>query len=375
MADPKDLAAQLEAFNAIEAQGQPFYKKQLPMEGRATFLPFRDTMEGSVFNQRELALPGLLAGALNAFSSPERARTGSDPTFNPNEEAMNLAGNVMGGGFATSKGIKNPTGVGGMDLGIVPIDTAKKINMATKLPNDETFLNAVKYTPNAEIVDDGLKISIARNQKPEQSGMESVRGGVFYLPEGSSNAKHYATGVSGYGGKEPISGETIVKNPLFVKGATGGKAPVAAYDSLMGKGAYEKMRGDVLQATRVMSIPESQISNAEKAARIGETLQKYGVDPSLAEYIMQNSKKGNQLPYAMQEYIVGEAARKAGHDSILGFSKKRNGEPFISELFDLREGTYPTQQGGFSLRKEFVDKNQDLTRKELLKQEFDKLDK
>jgi hypothetical protein len=115
MADPKDLAAQLNAFNAIEAE-QPWYKKQLPMEGRATFLPFRDTMEGSVFNQRELALPGILAGALNAFSAPERARTGSDPTFNAGEEAVNMALNTFGGGIATGKALRNPTGQGGVDL-------------------------------------------------------------------------------------------------------------------------------------------------------------------------------------------------------------------------------------------------------------------
>ena len=116
MADPKDLAAQLEAFNQIEEQGQPWYKKQLPMEGRATFLPFRDTMEGSVFNQRELAMPGVLASALNAFSSPERARTGSDTQFNPNEEAINFATNVMGGGVGTSAAMKAPTGQGGKNL-------------------------------------------------------------------------------------------------------------------------------------------------------------------------------------------------------------------------------------------------------------------
>lgn len=115
MADPKELAAQLNAFNAIEA-GQPWYKKQLPMEGRATFLPFRDTMEGSVFNKRELALPGILAGALNAFTAPERARTTSDPTFNAGEEAANFALNTFGGGIATGKALRNPTGQGGVDL-------------------------------------------------------------------------------------------------------------------------------------------------------------------------------------------------------------------------------------------------------------------
>jgi len=123
VADPKQLASllseeeELRRFNAAQGE-QPWYSKALPMEGRATFLPFRDTMEGSVFNKREVALPGLLAGALNAFTSPARALTGSDPTFKPGEEAANMALNMFGGGIATGKALTNPTGIGGADLAL-----------------------------------------------------------------------------------------------------------------------------------------------------------------------------------------------------------------------------------------------------------------
>jgi len=123
VADPKQLASllseeeELRRFNAAQGE-QPWYSKALPMEGRATFLPFRDTMEGSVFNKREVALPGLLAGALNAFTSPARALTGSDPTFKPGEEAANMALNMFGGGIATGKALTNPTGIGGTDLAL-----------------------------------------------------------------------------------------------------------------------------------------------------------------------------------------------------------------------------------------------------------------
>ncbi|CAB4121961.1 hypothetical protein UFOVP20_32 [uncultured Caudovirales phage] len=116
--DPDQQA--LDDFNRIEMEGQkrPWYQTGLPMEGRATFLPFKDSMEGSVFNQREWALPAVIAGAVNAFTSPERARTGTDQTFNPNEEALNFAQNVMGGGIGTSSAMKAPMGQGGKDLSI-----------------------------------------------------------------------------------------------------------------------------------------------------------------------------------------------------------------------------------------------------------------
>ena len=127
MADPKQIAdalAQdqlLAQFNRDEASAEPWYRKGLPMEGRDTFLPFKysqPTLPGSVMNQRELALPGLLAGAVNQFTSGGRAYTGSDPTFNPQEEAANFAMNTFGGGMATGKMMRNPTGVGGTDLAL-----------------------------------------------------------------------------------------------------------------------------------------------------------------------------------------------------------------------------------------------------------------
>jgi hypothetical protein len=129
MADPKlanllrtDNAwkgdADLAAFNQIEAQAEPWYRKGLPMEGRAILAPIRNTMEGSVFNKKEWALPAPVAWAVNTLTAGNRAYTGSDPTFNPQEEAASFAGGIMGGGIATSKALSNPTGRGGKDVGM-----------------------------------------------------------------------------------------------------------------------------------------------------------------------------------------------------------------------------------------------------------------
>jgi hypothetical protein len=109
---------ELRRFNAAQVGEQPWYAKALPMEGRATILPFRDSMPGSVFNKREFALPGLLAEAVNAFTSPARALLGTDADFYPEKEAANMALNMFGGGIATGKALTNPTGVGGTDLAL-----------------------------------------------------------------------------------------------------------------------------------------------------------------------------------------------------------------------------------------------------------------
>jgi len=89
--------------------------KGLPMKGRSTFLPFQDTLPGSVMNQRSWALQAPIAGAINMLTAPGRAATGSDPTFNPEEEAANFALNVMGGGMGASRAAPAPAGSLGMN--------------------------------------------------------------------------------------------------------------------------------------------------------------------------------------------------------------------------------------------------------------------
>ena len=91
--------------------------RALPMKGRATFLPYQDTLPGSVMNKRSLALPGIVAGAINAFTAPGRAYRGSDPTFNSQEEALDFALNMMGGGMGASKIAPAPAGSVGMFVG------------------------------------------------------------------------------------------------------------------------------------------------------------------------------------------------------------------------------------------------------------------
>ena len=95
----------------------PWYEQALSMEGRAAFLPYQDTLPGSVMNQRSFALPGIIAGAANAITAPGRAYSGSDPMFDPQEEAANFALNMMGGGMGASRAAPAPAGALGLFIG------------------------------------------------------------------------------------------------------------------------------------------------------------------------------------------------------------------------------------------------------------------
>lgn len=314
----------------LETQERPeFLPRQLDVMGLIRRLAITNPMTAA----REL--PGKLAESRQMLENYEPGQQVSPELMN---QFMNLVG-----GFAP--------------MGIVSPAVASQLKMATSLPKTEEFSRAVQNTPGAQITEDGLLMRVQRNQKPEQAGEESVRAGVFYLPEGSASAKYYKQSRSGetatYGGSESIVGETLYKNPLFIKGATGGKAPEAAYDQLVGKGAYQEMRKDALRVRHPDLIKERGDS-LPGAITPDDFLAKYAPElEGMGDYIFSNSRQGNQLAYALQEAVVGNAARKAGFDAILGYSKKRNGDPFLSEVFDVREATYPTKQGGFTLRQEF----------------------
>ena len=250
--------------------------------------------------------------------------------------------------------------------GIISPKVVNQFGMATTLPKDEIFSQAVANTPSARISEEGLHLNLMRKQKPEQAGTESVRSGVFYLPEGSTNLKHYG-GSNNYGGTDKITGETLYKNPLFVKGATGGKAPETAYAQLTDKDQLKQLQSDVSKA---ISGPQDI-----KYDLVQQFLEKHAPDlTDYASYIVDNSRKGNQLRYALQEAAVAQKVRDAGHDAVIGHSKGKKG-PFISEIFDVRESHYPDQYGNFELNPKFEEMYQNTpTRKDLIQQQVDKLE-
>ncbi len=279
---------------------------------------------------------------------------------------------------------------------IVTPEQAKGINMKTTLPDTDEFRQMVANTPGARVDEDGLHINLVRFQKPEQTGAESVRTGVFYLPEGSPKGRHYKTNLktgtgSAYGGEQKITGETVLRNPLVVKGATGGAAPERAYRELRGNQTFDRFQDEVSDAaygrieesrelqelhnkrraleaegkiaeSNALAAQEYRLrANSEQDARverIAKLLTRYGYDlydgsaKNAAWNIVLNSGRANQLRYAIQEHVIAQVVRDAGYDSIVGFTKGKNGLR-IDEIFDVREKDYPIQNEPATLHEKF----------------------
>lgn len=423
MADPKDLAAQLEAFNQIEAQGQPWYKKQLPMEGRATFLPFRDTMEGSVFNQRELAMPGVLASALNAFSSPERARTGSDPTFNPNEEAINFATNVMGGGVGTSAAMKAPMGQGGKDLAMnawhgTPHEIQGNFNLS-KVGTGEgaqsyghgMYFGGARGT--GEMYRDTLAYK-AFELKPEAQALgidlsAGARGEFHRQAQAHKDPNAAASWLQAANiSTRDIPKEKLVE--LFTKYNEKGKGnlykvdiPDAAIPMMLDYDNPIKNQPQLYEIIR-QSIADPDIRktfehNAEKGITGGNVYKNYLEGKTDAERSANAANLGitgiryldeqSRVPF---KYTGDSAYTNAGQsfkdsgfkleDALLGMKKayKNANEKELKEALSFVYGEMPNKTSNYVVFKpetvKILEKNdKPVSRKELLQQEFDKLDK
>ena len=219
------------------------------------------------------------------------------------------------------------------------------VESGSHLELDERSIQAIENTRGARYTEDGIEVEVERRQHPDQSGATSVRSGVFYQPSGSYNKFPYS-GKYGYGGLEQIKKKLLLKNPLFVKGATGGKAPQMAYDMVKGRGAFEKMNSDVKQNSTPWLFGQINYKPESNVKAIRKLLVRYEGDVSVASDIERVfvNKIGNGLRYAILENIVANVVRNAGYDSIVGYSIRRDGTPFLSEVFNLNETTYPNSK-------------------------------
>lgn len=338
------LAKQIEKYNQVEWVNQGLTEKQ-GQEYAALIDKFQDvTRKRLSFEKNALENYEKVAGEiesrdvearLNLTREERRAIPPMSSEQIAPDQAIVLFGEEVGTGEEFA----------------IPVETAKKIDIPVELPDTNEFRQVVKNTPGAEITKDGLKLDVSRYQQEEQEGQPSLRTGVFYMTEKKSPYRRYFKGggreAQAYGGSQEIISETLVKHPFVIKAAAGGRGPQLVYDKIKGNGSYERMRSDALAVSG-----KGWYGNKVDVASVEEFLTKHGGDPDLAGDIIQYSRYGNTLPYALQEHVVAHAVRDAGYDSVLSFTKRREGLVF-SELFDVRENIYPTEDGGFGIHPKF----------------------
>jgi hypothetical protein len=387
MADPKQIAdalAQdqlLAQFNRNEGQAQPWYMKPMDMEGRATFLPFKDTLPGSVMNQRELALPGLLAGAVNAFTAPSRVSTQG---FDAPEEALNLATNVFGGGITSGKMMRNPTGVGGtnlamnvyhgtpheiqgkFDLGRVgsgegnqsyghgiyfaeakPVAEKYRENLSSHLPSTIST-NTEKVTLPAWAIDrverEGIDPIIAEwTQRAAQQRADALKSTQPWIPE--ANAARFEQELASLQKIKESNNVDITKAGNLYKA----DIPDAAIPIMLD---YDKP---------IKSQPQ-----------LYELVRQSITDPDLRKTFENNAERGISGANVYKNYINGKTdAERSANAAEMGIT----GIKYLDEL----SRTSGKGTSNFVVFKpetvEILERNGKPTRKELLQQEFDKLDK
>lgn len=209
-------------------------------------------------------------------------------------------------------------------------EMAQQTNVPTNIPDDPEFHAALQNTPGMHLSKEGIHATINRRQKPEQGGERTVRSGIFYLP-GEEN-KIY-TGKLGYGGTEKIIGHTLIKNPIVGRGGIGGSQfRKNVYDKIHGEGSWDR------EEDHVKLLFWRSPHNPDRKEELMDYLHhRHGIDREQYKNIEENSSSGtNQKFTAILDTMVGNAAKRAGHDAIITHNKGK-----IREIYDLRESTYP----------------------------------
>jgi len=264
---------------------------------------------------------------------------------------------------------------------VVPPDVARRmaqvpVGNVWNLPEKEQWWRkTIEDTPGMRIEPDGtIHARVVRNQKlPEPE--EALRGGIFYAPSKSfySNTGDAPTAE---GGNIEIAGDTIFRNPLFVRDEViHGRDKLWDYDhshALMReadavaenypyptgygldpdqdeKALFDKQKQEWLEEAKpkIASFVESWVhpDDQEDALRIlTKNAEKWA-----APDITHRPPTGLAFSTPMQERAISSHARAQGYDSIIAGER----DSFVTEIMDIRESHYPTPSGGYKLHPRF----------------------
>jgi hypothetical protein len=136
-----------------------------PPDYRSPFLPLKRTPEG----KREWAVPGILADFLSVTSAPGRAVEGG-PGFDPEQEGVNFALNMLGGGLLAPRP-RGSVGMGGRVVDMPPGDVVD-FPVDTTLPAAEPpLLGRYPSTTAGRVVnktatEGGYSVNLPSGQRP-----------------------------------------------------------------------------------------------------------------------------------------------------------------------------------------------------------------
>lgn len=233
-------------------------------------------------------------------------------------------------------------------VGVVPVDVARSLLGEVRLPDARTQQEVASQVPGVRFDQDGMELDVSRWQQPQIAGQDaSLRGGVFYTAGAPTDSRYrtnggYALGATG--GPQSIAGRTRFRAPLLVDGNT---------EKFLGATA-DDMRRAADDALAALEDGEGSPSAFGEATNIlADALESARVpDPdATAARILNAAQDNEQLANGLVENALASYARTLGYDAVVvtDLGNRRG----IVEVFDLREATYPTPDGGYTLRPEF----------------------
>lgn len=229
---------------------------------------------------------------------------------------------------------------------VVPPDVAESIPGGTRIPVDPTLEAAVSNTPGARITDAGLEMDVQRFQKPVDAGREPSSGGVFYAPDSGRR------GVGAYRFTEEPDYPVTYGGPQEIAGPTTLRRPFVEYNT-PANGGNSRYTLELLaeEAGRTPEQASEMVSDFTALGRRGFSEDAYNA--RARRWGLPEMQPGRGVPeLRVYEGLRAALAREAGYDSVVRVGGP-SGKSKILEIHDLREATYPTPEGGYSLRPEF----------------------
>lgn len=260
-------------------------KEPLPMEGRANFLPFQDTNKG-----RQVALPGVLAGAFNAITAPARSANGGwvadedgniKPAFNAQDEAQNVAMNMLGLGA----GIPSQ---GGLAMGMRGKPSTVKIqswpdfqkNNAGKMNAMDMYESWRKAQTSAVLVEAERLASILN-----QNGIRPIFGGGLLEQKRPSVYENGIGGISSYM-QVPGYGEVRLSDHMRSSGLGNDRTFGNADD------AAHAIRQYITKNSEIKNAKNAEFAKWRDAVGLTPDMDRATVISLIKDYISKNPQSG-----------------------------------------------------------------------------------